>query len=72
MGQMIGSGGFGRVFNATRRFDGKKVSLTELYKHFALACIKTYLQQFTDGLILSAMSGSYMFCFFAGCHQADA
>lgn len=49
---MIGSGGFGRVFEGTRKFDGKKVfaDFAELYKHFALACIKTYL--ITHGLIL--------------------
>ena len=51
--KMIGSGGFGRVFRGIRKFDGKKVNLTELYKHFALACIKTHFKQFTDGLILS-------------------
>jgi len=34
---MIGSGGFGRVFLGTRKFDGKKVNLTELNKHFAFA-----------------------------------
>ncbi|KAG1924969.1 serine/threonine-protein kinase pim-2-like [Pimephales promelas] len=32
MGQMIGSGGFGRVFNATRRFDGKKVAIKRMRK----------------------------------------
>ncbi|XP_056107226.1 serine/threonine-protein kinase pim-2-like [Rhinichthys klamathensis goyatoka] len=32
MGKMIGSGGFGRVYNATRKFDGKKVAIKRMRK----------------------------------------
>jgi len=31
---MIGSGGFGRVYEGMRKLDGKKVNITELQKHF--------------------------------------
>jgi len=58
VGEMIGSGGFGRVYEGTRRFDSKKVNLTELYKHVALACIKTYLKHLTDGLTLGSRSAA--------------
>ncbi|KAG1974145.1 serine/threonine-protein kinase pim-2-like [Pimephales promelas] len=32
IGEMIGSGGFGRVFKGTRKFDGKKVAIKEINK----------------------------------------
>ncbi|XP_067277842.1 uncharacterized protein [Pseudorasbora parva] len=32
VGEMIGSGGFGRVFKGTRKFDGKKVAIKQMSK----------------------------------------
>ncbi|XP_067277555.1 serine/threonine-protein kinase pim-2-like isoform X1 [Pseudorasbora parva] len=32
VGEMIGSGGFGRVFKGTRKFDGKKVAIKQMRK----------------------------------------
>lgn len=58
VGKMIGSGMFGCVYEGTRKFDGKRVHLTELYKHFANACIKTYVKQLTDGQLLE-----YCYCY---------
>ncbi|XP_067225167.1 diacylglycerol kinase kappa-like [Chanodichthys erythropterus] len=32
VGEMLGSGGFGRVFEGTRKFDGKKVAIKQMLK----------------------------------------
>ncbi|XP_056107185.1 uncharacterized protein LOC130085450 [Rhinichthys klamathensis goyatoka] len=57
MGKMIGSGGFGRVYNATRKFDGKKVAIKRMRKIDNDRCLN----------IVSCLKPEYVF----SCLSAD-